>query len=88
MKKNVVYKVQCPHEDCEETYIGETERRIYERVLDHSGRDMNSTVFRHSTLTGHGPITMDNVKIIAKGFKRNDTRELTTKTYIERSKFI
>ena len=83
---NVVYKVQCPQEDCGETYIGETERRIYERVLDHNGRDINSTVFRHSCLTGHEPITMDNVKVIAKGFKRNDTRELTEALLITEQK--
>ena len=85
-ENNVVYKVQCPQEDCGETYIGETERRIYERVLDHSGRDINSTVFRHSCLTGHEPISMDNVKVIAKGFKRNDTRELTEALLITEQK--
>ena len=76
-ENNVVYKIECPDENCLETYIGETERRVFERVLDHSGRDKNSTVFKHSVLSGHEPVTMDNVKLIAKGFKRNDTREIT-----------
>ena len=58
-------------------YIGETERRVAERVLDHSGRDKNSTVFKHSMLAGHRPVTMEDVQLIAKGFTRNDTRELT-----------
>ena len=76
-ENNVVYKIECPDENCSETYIGETERRVSERVLDHSGRDKNSTVFKHSVLAGHKPVTMDNVELIAKGFKRNDTREIT-----------
>ena len=64
----------------------ETERQIYERILDHSGRDINLTVFRHSRLTGHEPITMNNVKVIAKGFKRSDTRELTEALLITEQK--
>eukprot|EP00111_Clytia_hemisphaerica_P014988 TCONS_00044126-protein len=76
-ENNVVYKINCPDENCTETYIGETERRVFERVLDHSGRDKNSTVFKHSMLSGHKPITIDDVELIAKGFKRNDTREIT-----------
>ena len=75
-ENNVVYKIECPDENCSETYIGETERRISERVLDHSGRDKNSTVFKHSVLAGRKPVTMDDVKLIAKRFKRNDTREI------------
>ena len=74
-ENNVVYKIECPQEDCSETYIGETERRVSERVFDHSGRDKNSTVYKHSMLTGHKQITLDDVELIAKGFKRNDTRE-------------
>ena len=29
-ENNVVYKIECPNTDCNETYIGETERRIAE----------------------------------------------------------
>ena len=76
-ENNVVYKIECPNTDCNETYIGETERRITERVLDHSGRDIMSTVFKHSAITGHKTVTMDNVELIAKGFKQNVSREIT-----------
>ena len=37
---NLVYKINFP--DCSATYIGETARRLEERVQDHTKRDKNS----------------------------------------------
>ena len=45
---NVVYSASCPQPSCEETYIGETGRRLHERVRDHTGRDKNSHILKHS----------------------------------------
>ena len=36
-----------------------------------------STAFKHSAITGHKTVTMDNVELIAKGFKQNVSREIT-----------
>ena len=44
-ENNVVYKIKCPDENCTETYIGETERRVFERVMDHGGRDKKFRCF-------------------------------------------
>ena len=84
-ENNVVYKIECPEQNCTETYIGETNRRILERVIDHSGRDKNSTVFKHSAITGHKIISMTVVKLIAKSFKCDESREIT-ETFLIREK--
>ena len=47
-KHNVVYMAECPKEGCSEKYIGETEKRIIERILDHNNRDKKSHVLKHS----------------------------------------
>ena len=39
---NVVYHSKCPSKGCHENYIGETNRRIVERIQDHKNRDKNS----------------------------------------------
>ena len=44
---DVIYYVKYPEEICREDYIGETGRRLSERVIDHSGRDKNSHVLKH-----------------------------------------
>ena len=40
--------VECPDPTCKSTYIGETARRLEERVKDHTGRDHNSHLLKHS----------------------------------------
>ena len=47
-KNNVVYLSRCPSEGCHENYIGETNRRILERIQDHNNRDKNSYLLKHA----------------------------------------
>ena len=39
---NVVYFSYCPNVICSETYLGETDRQINERMIDHNKWDKNS----------------------------------------------
>ena len=52
-------------------YLGETGRRISERVLDHAWSDPNSHLFNDSVESGHPVSDMNNYKIIEKGYKNN-----------------
>jgi len=81
---NVVYEISCP--DCDQNYIGETERRIEERVKDHVGRDRNSHVGKHALETGHNEITMNNVKIVNKNYKNYYKRKISEALYIKQRK--
>ena len=62
--------VGCP--DCDYVYIGESGRRIEERVLDHAGRDRNSHVYKHSLTNGHTGISIDNVEIISSSSREGN----------------
>ena len=85
-ENNVVYKIECPEENCYKTYIGETRRRVVERMKDHSGRDPNSQVLKHSIEKGHQTITMNDISLLAKGFKTNFSREISEAFYIKEQK--
>ena len=50
------------------TYIGETSRRLEERVKDHSGRDNNSHLLKHAIENNHPNITMEDVTIIGQHY--------------------
>ena len=50
---DIIYHGNCPENGCADNYIGETIRRISERVLDHTGKDINSDLYKHSIETGH-----------------------------------
>ena len=48
-KDNLVYSVKCPMDTFNETYNGETGRRLVERIDEHRGKDKNSHVYQHYT---------------------------------------
>ena len=62
-QSSLVYKVKC--KECEEFYVGMTSRRLEQRLHEHSTRDHNSALFKHSSLTGHS-IDYEDAEIIAK----------------------
>ena len=39
---DLVYHFKCPEESCTDDHIGESGRRVIERVKDHNGRDKSS----------------------------------------------
>ena len=49
-------------------HLGETARRLQERVLEHAGKDRKSNTFKYSMDTGHPLVCMKDFQILAKGF--------------------
>lgn len=49
--------------------IGESGRRLGERILDHAGRDKNLHVLEHSLKNGHKEISMENITLLIKSYK-------------------
>ena len=45
-KQDLVYHTDCPVENCNDDYVGETARRISERVINHGGRDKKLSYFK------------------------------------------
>ena len=84
-KNNLVYKVECPEIDCNKTYIGETSRRINERVKEHCGKDPKSHVVTHTMESGHNAVTINdftilyNKKQLSNYYKRKTTEALAIK---------
>ena len=63
--------MKCSAENCSDDYIGESARRIIERVKDHGGRDTISHVLKHSSEKEHIEVTQEDFKIIGRNFKNN-----------------
>ena len=53
-------------ENCNENYIGESARRLDERIKDHNGQDRNSHLFKHSMESRHDPALKNDFRIIGK----------------------
>ena len=86
-KHNVIYHGKCPAENCVDDYIGETARRVNERIVDHTGRDINSHLLKHSIESGHKPLEAVDYKIIGTGYRNNTMkRKLSEALFIKELK--
>ena len=56
---------------CIDDYVGESARRITERIKDHNGRDHTSQVWNHSIEKSHKNVDTIDFKIIDKNFHNN-----------------
>ena len=72
-KSDVIYGSVFATESCNEDYVGECAKRLYERVKDHSGRDHSSHLVKYAGETGHLPVDIANFEVIGSGY-RNNTR--------------
>ena len=68
---DLIYQVKCPEESCTDDYIGESGRRVIERVKDHNGRDKLSHILKHSIEKNHTEVTVNDFKVIGSSFKNN-----------------
>ena len=91
-KHNIVYKVKCPDQSCNQDYLGETGRRITERTTDHSGKDKHSHLQQLylSMLDcneNHKHVNLDNIKVTDSGYHNNRfKRKMSEALYIKQYK--
>ena len=83
MNINTIYQVKYSAENCPDDYIGESARRIIERVKDHSGRDTKLHILKHSSEKEHVEVTQKDFKIIGSHFKNNRPKWKITETLIK-----
>ena len=68
---DIVYYNEYPEKQCNENYIGETGRKIKERIIDHAGRDSKSHTYKHCIGTGHRSVDINGFKIIGINLHKN-----------------
>ena len=68
---DIIYQVKCSAENFSDYYIGESARRIIERVKHHGGRDTKSHVLKYSSEKEHVEVTQEDFKIIDSHFKNH-----------------
>ena len=68
---DIIYHVNCPENGCPENYSGETTRRISESVLDHTGKGINSYLYKHSIKTCHQTLEVIDYRILRNGYGNN-----------------
>ena len=62
-RHNIVYFSRCPNVTYNETYVGETDRRIKELIMDHNKRDKSSHLLKQACEIQHNHVREDHFKI-------------------------
>ena len=52
-------------------YARKSARRISEKVLDRTGKDINSHLYKHSVETGYQTFEIDDCRIMGNGYRNN-----------------
>ena len=68
---DIIYYGNCPENSWSDNYVAETTIRILEKVLDHTRKDINSHLYKHSVETGHQTLEISDYRIIANGYGNN-----------------
>ena len=79
---DIIYHRNCPENGCRESYVGETARRISERVLDHSGKDINSHLYKRSIETGDQTLEISDYRIIGNVYGNNWNKRKTAEAIL------
>ena len=66
-----MYHAKCSNELCDKNYVGESGRRITERVKGLNGRDHKLHILKHSLKTGYELVISSDFSIISKNFNGN-----------------
>ena len=59
-KHDLTYLVKCPENKCSETFLGETSRRLNERIM-----------LKHTLQSGHPSVSPNDFRILQKGYNNN-----------------
>ena len=81
-RHNLVYFSHCPNVTCNETHVGETDRRIKECIMDHNKRDKSSHLLKHARESQHTHVWKDNFIILNANYKNNIKRKISETLYI------
>ena len=78
--------MKCSAEICSDDYIGESARRIMDRVKDHDGQDTKSHVLKHSSEKEHVEVTQEDFKIIDSNCKNNRLKRKIAEALLTKQK--
>ena len=71
---DVIYLGTDPETICNDNYIGEAKRRIFERVKGQNGRDFKIHLLKHALENNHQHVSEKDFKIIGNGFRGNNKK--------------
>ena len=75
-KSNLVFYGKCPNQTCTDDYIGETDRRFKEIIIDHNKRDKTSHILKHYREEGRTQLWDKDFKVLGNNSRSAFKRRL------------
>ena len=85
-QNNPVYYSKCPDKTCTEDYVGKTDRRIEEKIIDHNKRDKNSHLLKHSREKNHEHVWENDFKVFGINYHSNFKSKISEAHFIKQLK--
>ena len=84
-QNSLVYYSRCLDETCNEDYVGETNKRIEERIIDHNKRDKNSHLLKHFGEKNHQHVQESYFKVLGNNYRSNFKRKISEALFLKQS---
>ena len=84
--QNNVYYGKYPNPNCKDDYIGETERRVIERVIDDNKQDKKPHTLKHSRDKLHNHDWEDDFNLLGNNYQSNIKRKISESLFIRQLK--
>ena len=83
-KHDLTYVIKCLENRCSERYLGEAARRLYERTMEHAGKDDKPRMLKHTFQSGHLSVSPNSFRILQKRHNNNKIKTKISKTLLIR----
>ena len=79
---DVVYCCKYPENDCNDFYIGETDRLISKIIIDHDKGDKNSHPFQYAQNKKHAHVWVNDLTILNSNYRSTIRKKISESLHI------
>ena len=85
-ESNLVYYSKSPDKTYNEDYVGKTDTRIEERIMDHNKLDKNSHLLKNSRENNHQHVWENDFEVLGNNYRSNFERKSSGALFIKQLK--
>ena len=85
-QSNLVYYRKCPNQTCTKDYIGETDRKIRERIINHNKRDKSLHILKHSREEGRTHVRDKDFRLLGNNYHSAFKRKISEALFMKQLK--
>ena len=85
-RHNIVYYGKCPSEGWKDGYVGQTKRRVVEKMKEHNDKDKSSHLLKHALKNGHTHVWEKDFQILGSNYQSNFKQKISKSLFLRQLK--